>query len=181
MKKIIVQCLSIVLFAVIFSNSSKASFDVSETWNADLRSQVVITCDEYSRLCIDLCNNTKLCYLKNSTCRDCISTGVKMTYFFSAFGKEISGAKEEVSQYEFVEFLSNESFIAIGPNNIYNQFDAAQTNALLEKFKSMCPNNAPSPVAFFKIENKNLIVKNAKYITCGSAIYRLEVKSVLLD
>lgn len=181
MKKIIAQCLSIVFLAFIFSSSSKASFDVTETWNTDLRSQVVISCDEYTRLCIDLCNNAKSCYLKNSTCRDCISTGIKMTYFFSAFGKEISGAKEEVSQYEFVDFLSNESFIAIGPNNIYNQFDAAQTDALLEKFKSMCPNKASSPVAFFKIENKNLVVKNAKYITCGSAIYRLEVKPILLD
>lgn len=181
MKTTLTFFVKIVFMFILIQSYAFANFNITETWNADLRSQVQVECSPYTNICKELCGDLKICYLKNSTCKDCISTGVKMNYLFSAFGKEIMGSKETVSTYEFVDFLLKETFIAIGPSTIYNQFDSAQSDALVEKFKAMCPNKSSNPTTFFKIENKILVIKNARYITCGKTIYRLNVKSDLLE
>jgi len=171
----------IFLFTCFLQSSAFANFSINETWSSDLRPQVQVECAVYTNLCQELCNNQKNCTLKNSTCKDCISTGVKMNYLFSAFGKDMTSSKEIVSTYEFVDFLLKGSFLAIGPNTIYNQFDSAQSEALIEKFSSMCPNKNKNPTVFFSIESKNLIIKNAKYITCGKIIYRMKIETNLLE
>lgn len=181
MKKTIGLVFVIGCVFTLFQNIALANFKVTENWNENLRSQVLVECNNLTNVCIQLCNNEKSCILKNSTCKDCISTGVKMTYFFSAFGKDITSKNEEVSAYEFIDFLINEKFIAFSANSIYNQFDSAQSDALDKKFRAMCPNKYESPVAFFKIENRELDIKNARYVTCGDFVYKLEVNSSLLE
>ena len=104
-----------------------------------------------------------------------------MTYIFSSFGKALNTFNDEVSIYEFVDFLINDTFIALSPNNIYNQYDSVQSDAITERFKTMCPNNFKNPIAFFKIENRVLEIQNAKFVTCGDSVYRLELKSSLIE
>ena len=166
---------------LLISQSAFAHYEINEIWSADLRSQVKVECSSYTNVCKQLCNNAKTCTLKNSTCKDCISTGVKMNYLFSSFGKDIRSNNEEVSIYEFVDFLINETFIAFSADNIYNQFDSAQSDALAQRFKVMCPNEFKTPLAFFKIEKRVLDIHNARYVTCGDSIYRLELNSSLLE
>lgn len=166
---------------IILQSIAFANFEINEVWSSDLRSQITVACSSYTNVCKQLCNNQKICTLKNSTCKDCISTGVKMTYLFSSFGKDIGSDNDEVSIYEFADFLLNETFIAFSANNVYNQFDAVQSEALSQRFRVMCPNNFSSPVAFFKINNRVLDIQNARYVTCGDSVYRLEVNSSLLE
>jgi hypothetical protein len=142
---------------IALQSGAHAGFDITETWSVDLRSQVTVECSAKSSVCAQLCNNDKICVLKNSTCKDCISTGVKMTYFFSAFGKDITSSDKQVTIYEFIDFLINEKFIAFSANNVYN------------------------PMAFFSIQNRELEIQNARYVTCGDSVYKLEINSSLLD
>lgn len=181
MKNLMKNILKFCFFSLVLQTSVFANYQVNETWSSDLRSQITINCSRYTNVCKQLCDDSKSCILKNSTCKDCISTGVKMTYLFSAFGKDINSNNDEVSIYEFVDFLLNETFIAFSANNIYNQFDAAQSDALASRFKVMCPNKFETPLAFFKIEKRVLDIQNARYVTCGDSIYRLEIKSALLE
>ncbi|MBY0413981.1 MAG: hypothetical protein K2Q18_07440, partial [Bdellovibrionales bacterium] len=149
----------VIMFAV--PKFALADYNVSEIWSTDLRSQIKVECSTTTNLCVQLCNNAASCVLKNSTCKDCISTGVKMTYFFAAFGKDIVAKNLKVDSYEFIDFLTKETFIAFSANSIYNQFDAAQSDALAARFKALCPNKYQSPLAFFQIENRELNIKNA--------------------
>lgn len=181
MKKIMNCLFAACTLMFVFQGTAQASYDITETWSDDLRSQVTIECNSLSTLCQQLCNNTKKCVLKNSTCKDCISTGIKMTYFFSAIGKDITTNNNEVSVYEFIDFLLNEKFIAFSANNVYNQFDSIQSDALAIRFKSMCPNSYETPMAFFKIDKRELDINNARYVTCGDSIYKLEVNTSLLE
>jgi hypothetical protein len=182
MKKLLGYVLTICTVMIVLQNGAKASYTIAETWNADLRSQITVECSPLTSVCQQLCNNAKTCVLKNSTCKDCISTGIKMTYFYAAFGKDInSDDNSEVTIYEFVDFLLGGNFIAFSANNIYNQFDSAQSDALAQRFKSMCPNGYETPIAFFKIEKRELDIQNAKYVTCGEHIYKLEINSSLLE
>lgn len=180
MKNFISLLFKTCLFFVLMQNFALANYSINETWSKDLRSQVTIECSANSSVCQQLCNDAKICVVKNSTCKDCISTGVKMTYFFSTFGKDINSYGDEVSIYEFIDFLTNAKFIAFSSNTIYNQFDSAQSDALATRFKAMCPNSYEAPMAFFEIQNRELDIRNAKYVTCGDSIYRLEINSSLL-
>lgn len=180
MKKLIKFIFRTCFMLILLQSSVFANYEVNEAWSTDLRSQVKVDCSKYTNVCKQICNNSKTCTLKNSTCKDCISTGVKMTYLFSSFGKDIN-SNEEVSVYEFVDFLLNETFIAFSSSNIYNQFDAANSDAMAARFRVMCPNGFQNPIAFFKIEKRHLDIQNARYVTCGSTIYKLEAKSLLLE
>ena len=170
---------NIFLLSFFIVNSAFANYEITEIWSQDLRSQIKISCSQYTNVCKELCGTAKACLLKNSTCKDCISTGIKMNYLFNAFGRELRGKDREVSIYEFVDFLREGSFIGFSAQNIYNQFDSVQSDALAEKFKLMCPNKYVSPMAFFEIKNRVLKIENARYISCGSAILKLEVDSSL--
>lgn len=181
MKKIMNYLFVFCTLVFVLQGTAEANYNITETWSVDLRSQVTVECSSVSVLCQQLCNDTNKCVLKNSTCKDCISTGVKMTYFFSAIGKDITSSNNEVSVYEFVDFLINEKFIAFSANNVYNQFDSVQSDALATRFKSMCPNNYATPMAFFKIDKRELDINNARYVTCGDKIYKMEVNTLLLD
>lgn len=181
MKNIMMNTIKACFMILLFQASAFANYEINEVWSADLRSQIKIDCSTYTNVCKQMCNNAKSCTLKNSTCKDCISTGVKMTYLFSSFGKDISSNNDEVSVYEFVDFLLNETFIAFSAQNIYNQFDSAQSDALAERFKVMCPNKFKTPMAFFKIEKRVLDIQNARFVTCGDSIYRLEINSSLME
>ncbi len=181
MKKILGYFFTVCCFMIALQSGAYAEFDITETWSIDLRSQVTVECSAKSSVCAQLCNNDKICVLKNSTCKDCISTGVKMTYFFSAFGKDITSSDKQVTIYEFIDFLINEKFIAFSANNVYNQFDSVQSDALAKRFKSMCPNDYETPMAFFSIQNRELEIQNARYVTCGDSVYKLEINSSLLD
>ena len=181
MKKLIGLFFKSCFLFVMLQGAAFANYEINEAWSTDNRSQIKVECSSYTNVCKQLCNNQKVCVLKNSTCKDCISTGVKMTYLFSSFGKDLNSNDDEVSIYEFVDFLINDTFIAFSPSNIYNQFDSAQSDALAERFKVMCPNKFKTPIAFFKIENRVLDIQNARYVTCGDSVYRLELKSSLLE
>jgi hypothetical protein len=164
----------------LMASSAFANYEITESWSQDLRSQIKISCSQYTNVCKELCGEAKSCLLKNSTCKDCISTGIKMNYLFTSFGKELVGKDHEVSIYEFVDFLKEGSFIGFSAQNIYNQFDSVQSDALAEKFKLMCPNRYLSPMAFFEIKNRVLSIENARYISCGSTILKLEVDTSML-
>lgn len=181
MKKLFASIFKVGIMLIVLQTAAFANYEINEVWSDNLRSQVKIECSAYTNVCKQICKDQKVCILKNSTCKDCISTGVKMTYLFSSFGKDINGSTNgEVSIYEFVDFLLNETFIAFSANNIYNQLDSAQSNALAERFQVMCPNKFETPLAFFKIDNRVLNIENARFITCGGSVYRLEVNSSLI-
>lgn len=180
MKNIIKSLFLMTLLFVVLQTKSYAGYNFTETWSTDLRSQVEVECKD-TNACVQLCSNEKKCVIKNSVCKDCISTGIKMTYFFSAFGKDLVASKNEISVYEFIDFLLNQKFIGFSAKNVYNQFDSAQSDALAKRFKAMCPNKFETPMAFFEIENRELEMKNARYVTCGTKIFALENNSVLLD
>lgn len=172
----------IVLIVISSINLAIANYEVNEVWSKDLRPQIKVSCSKYSNVCKKLCDNEKNCLLKNSSCLDCISTGVKMNYLFSSIGKDIStNVDHEVSIYELLDFLVEGHFMAISPNNIYNQFDSINSDALAEKFRLLCPNGYQSPVAFFYIESRELKIQNARYVTCGDSVFKLEVDSFLLE
>lgn len=181
MKRIVGYFFAVCFLVITLQSGAQAGFDFTETWSVDLRSQVTVECSEKSIVCEQLCNNARICVLKNSICKDCISTGIKMTYFFSAFGKDITSSNNKVTIYEFIDFLINEKFIAFSANNVYNQFDSVQSDALAKRFKSMCPNDYETPMAFFSIQNKELEIQNARYVACGDSVYKLEINSSLLD
>lgn len=180
MKRMTERLLTVIFLFAFFSLNAKADYRFTESWSADFRSQVKVECRD-TNACTQLCNNEAICLIKNSICKDCISTGVKMTYFFASFGKDLVSSKREVSIYEFIDFLLNEKFIGFSAKNIYNQFDSAQSDALDRRFKTMCPNKYETPMAFFKIENRELEMKNARYLSCGNKIFELENNSELLD
>ncbi len=170
----------IIFLTWLLASSAFAHYEITESWSQDLRSQIKISCSSYTNVCKDLCGDAKSCLLKNSTCKDCISTGIKMNYLFTSFGKELVGKDHEVSIYEFVDFLKEGSFIGFSAQNIYNQFDSVQSDALAQKFKLMCPNQYQLPMAFFEIKNRVLEIEKARYISCGSTILKLEVDSSIL-
>ena len=180
MKNTMVKILVAFFLVISLLPSAQAEYNFSETWSVDLRSQVKVECRD-STLCEQLCNDQNTCVIKNSTCKDCISTGVKMTYFFSSIGKEIVTNHQEVTAYEFIDFLINGKFIAFTASNVYNQFDSVQSNALAKKFKLLCPNDYESPMAFFHVEKRELELNNAKYVTCGTKIYELVNNAEILE
>lgn len=175
--------MNIFIFIILslFTSVGLASYEISESWDSNLRPVLNFKCSSKTNVCNHLCNDPQICSVRTSTCTNCISSGIRMSYLFNAFGKDISRSEDEVSIYELIDFIKKRQFITFSAKSIYNQFDSASSNAPEARFSTLCDNGFKSPVTFFESEGRELNVSKARFLFCGTRIYRLKVHSHLID
>jgi hypothetical protein len=167
----------LILFcSLIFSTLAIATYDIKENWDENLRPVVTFSCPKNSKVCIRLCGHQMSCTIKSMNCVNCISSGSQMYYLFNSFGRQIRAA-DEVSVYELLDFLKIGNFISFSGATIYNQFDSASSGAAQERFRQLCENGYENPITFFELVGRNLDVSKARFLACGSSIYRLKFTS----
>jgi hypothetical protein len=163
--------ISFTFFLYAFSSSAGIIIS-SEEWDNELQPNIEFTCSNNSGFfCKKICGSANKCIIPSETCNGCSSSSLKMYSFYNYIGLQII-KDAEVSIFEIINFIIYNKFIAIGPKNIYNQF---QSNDFLDRLKDLCPSENSHPLILFKTENGNFDLKNVKYLFCGDSAYSMKV------
>ncbi|MDD4974340.1 MAG: hypothetical protein PHY93_08300 [Bacteriovorax sp.] len=165
--------IAFIFVSLNFIPPAKAGWSASEYWDESYSPKLKIICDKDESLCNQLCNIETGCEINQVVCRDCIGTSILMTNIFEGMGTSYRSTSENISTYEFVDFLKQGMYVTFSSKSIYNQTDSYDSATLKEKFLSLCPENTDNALVFFSLGHASNVLDEVKYVTCDSNIFRM--------
>lgn len=156
-----------------FVQPAHARWAASEYWGEDNSPKLKFSCDKNDGLCNQLCNKENNCEIQQVICRDCIGTSILMTNIFEEMGTRYRSTSEDVSNYEFIDFIKLGMYVTFSSKSIYNQTDSYDSENLKAKFLSLCPLKTQTSLVFFSLKNASKVLDEVKYVICDNSIFRM--------
>lgn len=167
----------VVTFFLLFSTLSQASVYFEVNWNANLRKELIVSCDSGSNFCQNLCGNANQCVRPEGACRDCIGTSLMMTNIIGEMGRTLVNSGKASVETEFLNMLLSNEFATLGPNDVYNVIDASGSIRAMKKFEQLCPEGSLDQLVFLQVDPYTRKIQAPKAVYCmleeGSLIFDL--------
>lgn len=167
----------LILTLLLISTFAQAGVYFEVNWNSDLRKELVVSCDNGSGFCQNLCGETSQCIKLEGACRDCIGTSLMMTNIINELGRTIVNSSNLSVESEFLNLVASNEFVTLAPNDVYNVIDAAGSIRAMKKFELLCPEGSLDQIVFLKVNpfTRKVIAPQAVYCMMeeGSLIYDL--------
>lgn len=157
----------------LFKINLSFGFVASENWLPDNTPNIIFECSKEERFCLELCNQESQCSIKEKICKNCIGTSILMTNIFEEMGVQYRNNGIEVNPYEFIDFLRKKNFVSFTSRSIFNQTDSFDSPSMKNRFQGLCSGKSEYPVVFFDLKENSNLLKSAKYVTCGSEIFKM--------
>ena len=167
----------LIIYLLLISCSKIYAWEALESWNENYEQELVINCAPEDQICQQLCNETSSCRIPAKSCKDCVGTGILMSYFYQEVGKWFVNSNEEISEKEFINTVNQENFVILTNKSPYNIFSPINDLKMEKAFNNLCyGDNESYPLVVGEL-NRFQVLTSIKYVIChlvdGAIIYRL--------
>lgn len=156
--------LFILLILVSFNASAFIKFEVR--WTEAFRKELVLGCANFDSTCLSLCQQNNSCVIQESSCRDCIGTGLRMSRIIGEIGKGIRSDNRVVSVNRLLDLVHEGNFVTLVPNDVYNVIDGVNSLSALKKFEALCPPKSVKQIMFFSVDPDSRKIAKPEFVVC---------------
>jgi len=167
----------LIIYVLLISCSNIYAWEAIESWNNSYEQELLINCAQEDQICQKLCDQAPTCRLPTNNCKNCVGTGILMSYFYQEVGKWFVNSNEEISEQEFIKIVSQKNFVILTNQSPYNIFGPINDPRMEKAFNRLCYGDAESyPVVIGELNNFQMLT-SIRYVIChledGAIIYRL--------
>ena len=163
----------ITLFVLIIKLNSVNAFDVHEAWSDQNKLHLKFQCQSIDRFCYNLCEQDDKCLIEEKMCFNCVGTGLLLNAIFEQMGVLFQSTRDEITNYELIDFLNQKNFVSFTSRSAYNQIDSYDSPAIKARFQSLCEGLVDYPVVLFELNNVTHAISRVKYVLCNDRIFRM--------
>ena len=168
--------LLLIISFYLLTISSGNAFSVTSDWNPFFVKEVAINCSEGDYFCQDYCGKKSQCLIEEEFCRNCVGSDLYLTYIFNHVGKTIVRAEEEISEYEFIDFINKGMFSTISAKSVYNHVERFNGDLIKGKFQKLCsPYNDEYPIIFYNIEEVSFLLEKPEFLVCNDSTTGIKI------
>lgn len=164
----------------IFFLSSSMAVTLESNWNDSYQKELSFYCSEGDTLCMDLCNDSKVCKVPEQTCHNCIGTDITITYIFNYMGKAYTNTGVDALGGDIIDLLKSGEFVTFSSRSIYNHVDSYNSLSLRKNFRKLCSDGTMYPVVMFNKDIKSKKVSDVRFVFCESGAYEMRFSNDLI-
>lgn len=172
--KIIVSLFLLILSVPAFS------WEVQENWSNDYNQEVLINCDSQEKICTNICQDPYQCNVSLNSCKNCIGTGILLSYFYQEVGKWFMNSGVQIPDEQFVKLLQSRNIVLLTHDSPYNIFTPINDMGIERAFNSLCPEKFDSfPVVVGELDKGNELARISAVVchgTRGAKVYKINTK-----
>jgi hypothetical protein len=142
------------------------AWEAIESWSQFYQQELITNCENEDLFCQKLCNQPSQCILTSNNCKDCVGTGILISYFYQEVGRWFINSQDKVSEEELIDFIQQKNFILLtdrSPYNIFSPINDAQTE---RAFHSLCKEGPGSYPVILGELNHQQELQSIKYVIC---------------
>ena len=184
--------MKLIIFVTLYLISSTThAWEAIESWNQFYQQELIINCENEESLCQNLCNRRSQCILPSNECKDCVGTGILISYFYQEVGRWFMNSQDKVSEKELIDFIQEENFILLTDKSPYNIFSPINDLKTERAFHSLCKEGPGSYPVILGELNDQQELQSIKYVIChdeyGASSFRmnsrpdLEITPILIS
>ena len=134
----------IILFSLITFSFSALSWEAREEWNTNLNQEMLLNCDQGDTVCLKTCGDEFQCRIQAGFCKNCVGTGLLLSYFYQEVGRWFVSSPEKISEDDFALMLKKQNFVLLTADSPYNIFTPIRDPLTDRAFNSLCPSKLDS-------------------------------------
>jgi hypothetical protein len=161
------------ILILLFKLSTASAFQSSEFWDQQNRLHLNFQCTNAEPFCFDLCQKNETCSFEEKVCVNCVGTSLLITSIFEQMGSLFQNTNEEISSYEFIDFIKQKKFVSFSSKSPFNQFESYDSPALKSRFQSLCGNQTDYPLVLFELNERSQTLKKIKFVICDDRVFRM--------
>ncbi|EQC50255.1 hypothetical protein M899_0339 [Bacteriovorax sp. BSW11_IV] len=166
------------LFSFIMILSHNAySLVFYNQWNQSFEKELVLDCDYGEEsICLEVCNEERLCVVKEEVCQNCVANTAQMSDVFTNMGRTYVNTTEIADIDSVIDLIKSGEFVSINSKSLYNMIYEFDSFELRQNFQSLCPVHVGYPVVIFdKLSNGEM--GKVRYVGCGDTTYVMDHNS----
>lgn len=164
----------LLIIALVLVSQFSYGYSVESNWNDSYEKELSFYCIEGDTLCNDLCQDDKICKIKEETCHNCIGTSITVTYIFNYMGKAYTNTEIEMNEADVLEKLTAGDFVSFSSRSIYNHVDRFNSSTLKRNFRSLCTDGTRYPIVMFNKTPISQKVGDVKFVFCDSGVFEMK-------
>lgn len=171
----------LILSLFIFLVSLPAfSWEAQEHWGKELNQELLINCESNEKVCTNTCNDSYQCYVPLNLCKNCIGTGILMSYFYQEVGKWFVNSGVQIPEAQFLKLIENRNIVLLTHNSPYNIFTPVNDMGIEKSFNSLCPDKFDSfPLVIGELDQGQEL-KKISAVIChgaqGAKVFKINTK-----
>jgi len=160
-----------ILLIFILTSNNAYTISLKSGWDFTLKKSLKISCGENEEFfCEQVCGKEGFCSIREKFCRNCAGDNLFLKDFFNQLGIKYHNSGEEVSPYEFIDFLLLGNFYSLSSRSIFNLNTTYNHPKIVKKFKQLCGEQSLDQIVFLKLEEHSRLSREVKYLACQSQV-----------
>lgn len=154
------------VLCLLFVMETQASVRFDVSWTSEFKKELVMTCEESSSLCQNVCGDSQSCIINEGACRDCIGTNLVMTNFITGVGRTIVNSGVVSSEDTLAYVLANGMFATFQANDVYNVIDGVNSIKAIKRFEKLCPEESSNQIVLLEVHPLTRKILRPAFVYC---------------
>jgi hypothetical protein len=169
---------NIIAIILLLLSLSASAWEAQEDWNSDLEQVLLINCNSDEAVCVSTCGDSYQCRVPAELCRNCVGTGILLSYFYQEVGRWFVNSGEKLTSLQLNGLLKDGKFILLTANSPYNIFTSLNDLKIERNFNSLCPAGYDSFPVVLGALNERREFSSVSAVIChgdnGAEVYRMK-------